>query len=104
MRIVKNVCSVRCLRSTLGPGFSKYRFSANKSLSRRIQQEAESVHHPLSSLPVKGVRYMFIQASKRLPSEPLFRSCSLRIEKGGKLEGVWELFWKDGLFHGKGFL
>ena len=41
MYIIKNVCSVKFFVCTLWPEFSKYRFSANKSLSLRIQQEAE---------------------------------------------------------------
>ena len=71
MCITKNACSVRCLMSTLCPDFSKYRLSAHKTLSLRIQQEAESVHHPVSSLPVKGVRFIFTQANKQLPNKSL---------------------------------
>ena len=42
MYIIKNVCSVKFFMCTLWPEFSKYRVSANKSLSLRIQQEAET--------------------------------------------------------------
>ena len=70
MCIIERVCSVRFFRSTLRPEFSKYRFNTNKNLSLRIQQEAESVHHPVSSFPVKGVSYILMQGNKPFQINP----------------------------------
>lgn len=105
MYIIKSVCSVRRLRSTLCPEFSKYRLSGNKSLSLRIQQEADRLSTASSKLSSCGRTQIYIKTrSKKLPHKSLFLHCWVRNKQRWELRVCFRsCFGKKEYFHREGF-
>ena len=97
--IIKNMYSVRFFLSALGPEFSAYRFSANKSWASEFsRKQTDSVHCPVSCFLWKKSDAYEYKLTKNCQVNPSLEVVGWEFKKkkkkeSGKLECVWAPVW-----------